>query len=92
MTSNYSLNSLNILITSWQSLTHTHKKDFCICYTLLPMTYKCPACGADMNQISSAGEMPPIPFIKIPAWIKDVDVHECQSCHYIGLWRTTDIE
>ncbi|MDD3492154.1 MAG: hypothetical protein PHZ19_01495 [Candidatus Thermoplasmatota archaeon] len=51
------------------------------------MHHSCPACGAAMQQVSSAQDMPDIPFIKIPVWIKEVDVFECPACHFIGLWR-----
>ncbi|MCD6481534.1 MAG: hypothetical protein J7L31_04595 [Thermoplasmata archaeon] len=51
------------------------------------MEKKCPACGGKMVKTASGAEIPDIPFIKIPAWVKEADAYECQECGYIGLWR-----
>lgn len=32
-------------------------------------------------------ELPQIPFIKIPEWIKEAHAYECEACGYIGLWH-----
>jgi predicted RNA-binding Zn-ribbon protein involved in translation (DUF1610 family) len=56
----------------------------------IPITFmekKCPACGGKMVKTASGAEIPDIPFIKIPAWVKEADAYECQECGYIGLWR-----
>jgi len=50
-----------------------------------PMDKKCPVCGAKMDKIPS--DMPSIPFIKLPEWITEVDVYECQKCHFLGIWH-----
>ncbi len=51
------------------------------------MEKKCPVCNSNMKLIASGKELPSIPFIKIPEWIKEADAYECESCGYIGLWR-----
>ncbi len=47
---------------------------------------KCPVCNGNMEKIASGKNFPPIPFIKIPDWIKEVDAYKCASCGYVGLW------
>ncbi|MEA2053964.1 MAG: hypothetical protein U9O96_02430 [Candidatus Thermoplasmatota archaeon] len=51
------------------------------------MNKKCPICGEEMKKISSSSDMPSIPFIKIPEWIMEVNVYECQKCHFTGIWH-----
>jgi len=51
------------------------------------MKKECPACGGNMEKVAEGKEIPDIPFIKIPQWIKEADAFECQTCGYIGLWR-----
>ena len=56
----------------------------------IPITFmekKCPACDGKMKKVASGNEIPDIPFIKIPVWIKEADAYECEECGYIGLWR-----
>ncbi|MBC7081199.1 MAG: gamma carbonic anhydrase family protein [Thermoplasmatales archaeon] len=47
---------------------------------------KCPVCNGNMEKIASGKDFPPIPFIKIPDWIKEVDAYKCNSCGFVGLW------
>ena len=47
----------------------------------------CPMCGGEMEKISSPEDIPSIPFIKLPEWIMEVDVYECQKCHFVGIWH-----
>jgi len=51
------------------------------------MEKRCPACGGKMKKTASGAELPDIPFIKIPSWVKEADAYECEKCGYIGLWR-----
>lgn len=51
------------------------------------MKKSCPICKEEMEKIASASEMPSIPFIKIPDWIREVDIYECQNCHFVGMWH-----
>lgn len=53
----------------------------------LIMKKSCPICKEEMEKIASASEMPSIPFIKIPDWIREVDIYECQNCHFVGMWH-----
>jgi len=47
----------------------------------------CPVCKGEMEEISSPDDMPSIPFIKLPRWIMEVHVYECQKCHFVGIWH-----
>jgi len=47
----------------------------------------CPICNGKMNKMLSEFEIPSLPFIKIPEWIKEAVAYECENCHFIGLWR-----
>lgn len=47
----------------------------------------CPVCKGKMKELASGMEIPSLPFIKIPEWIKEAVAYECDSCGYIGLWR-----
>jgi uncharacterized protein with PIN domain len=51
------------------------------------MNKKCPACQAGMKKVASGMELPSLPFLKIPEWIKEAHAYECDKCGYIGLWR-----
>jgi uncharacterized protein with PIN domain len=47
----------------------------------------CPVCEGNMKKVASGNELPAVPFIKIPEWIREADAYECEKCGYIGLWR-----
>ena len=40
-----------------------------------------------MEKIGEGKELPNIPFISIPEWIKESIVYECKECGYIGIWH-----
>jgi len=60
---------------------------FMLGFVFPSMEKSCPICEGEMKKIASASEMPSIPFIKIPDWIKEMDVYECQKCHFVGMWH-----
>jgi len=47
----------------------------------------CPVCKGKMKKIGDGSEIPNLPFIKIPEWIKESSAYECMSCGYIALWH-----
>lgn len=47
----------------------------------------CPTCHEEMIKVASGTELPSLPFLKIPQWIKEAHAFECKSCGYIGLWH-----
>ncbi len=51
------------------------------------MKRKCPSCGGEMKKIGDGSEIPSVPFIKIPEWVKEAVVYECTECGYIGIWH-----
>jgi len=51
------------------------------------MEKNCPICGGEMKKVGSGKDLPSVPFIKIPEWIKETVVYECEKCGFIGLWH-----
>ena len=51
------------------------------------MERNCPICGGKMKKVGSGKDLPSVPFIKIPEWIKETVVYECNECGFIGLWH-----
>ena len=56
------------------------------------MERTCPVCQSHMKKVASGMELPSLPFIKIPEWIKEAHAYECKACGYIGLWHEPDEE
>ena len=47
---------------------------------------KCPKCGSKMNRIAHGSQLPKMPIVSIPDWVRKIALYVCEECGFIEMW------